>query len=379
MDLTDEQLREALVLKWGAARPGVLAAWVAEMDYALDPVVASAVTEAVQRGVTGYPVSDGGTGVGLALAGFAARQWDWSIDPDDVVLCGDVMSGVRLALEVLSDPGQVVVPTPTYPPFLDVVGLTGRRRVDVPLDPDCERAELDLDRVEAALAAGARTVLLCQPHNPWGRVFDRTELEALRDVVVRHGARVISDEIHAPLVLPGARHVPYLSLDGTSDHAVTVTAASKAWNTPGLKCAQVVTADPVTTARLRALPLVSNHGLSPLGAVAAVAAYTRGEPWLAALRTRLGAQRDLFTALVTEHLPSARVRPLEATYLAWVDARGYGHADPAGLALREGHVWVMGGDDFGSGGAGHVRVNLATSPDRLRAVVERLSRAWTVP
>lgn len=377
--MPDDRLREALRLKWGAAQPDWLAAWVAEMDYELDPAVQSALADAVLRGVTGYPTFDAGTGVGPALAGFAARQWHWSIDPDDVVLCGDVMSGVRLALEVLSEPGPVVVPTPAYPPFLDVAQLTGRERVDVPLDPDAARATLDLDRIDAALAAGARTVLLCQPHNPWGRVFDRSELEALRDVVVRHGARVISDEIHAPLVLPGAEHVPYLSLDGTADHAITVIASSKAWNTAGLKCAQLVTADRATTDRLRAVPLVANHGLSPLGAVAAVAAYTRGEPWLSALRNRLGRQRDLFAEVVAEHLPAARVRPLEGTYLAWVDVRAYGHEQPARVAQQKGRVWVMGGDDFGAGGSGHVRVNLATSPERLREVVTRLATAWARP
>lgn len=377
VDLPDERLRDALVLKWGAAQPGWLAAWVAEMDYALDPAVEGALTEAVLRGVTGYPALDAAQSVGPALAGFAGRQWAWSIDPEHVVLCGDVMSGVSLALEVLSEPAPVIVPTPAYPPLLDVAELTGRKRVDVPLDPDSPRAELDLDRLDAALADGARTVLLCQPHNPWGRVFDRSELEGLRDVVVRHGARVISDEIHAPLALDGASHVPYLSLDGTADHAVAVTASSKAWNTPGLKCAQIVTGDRATAQSLRAVPLVANHGLSPLGVVAAVASYTRGEPWLASLRERLAQQRDLFAELVAAHLPLARIRPLEGTYLAWVDVRAFGLGQPARVAQQRGRVWVSGGDEFGAGGAGHVRVNLATSPERLREVVVRLASAWT--
>lgn len=376
VDLPDERLRDALVLKWGAAQPGWLAAWVAEMDYALDPVVEGALTDAVLRGITGYPALGSDKAVGPALAGFARRQWGWAMDPANVVLCGDVMSGVSLALDVLSEPGPVVVPTPAYPPFLDVAELTGRKRVDVPLDPDSTRAALDLDAIDAALAEGARTVLLCQPHNPWGRVFDRSELEGLRDVVVRHGARVISDEIHAPLALDGTPHVPYLTLDGTADHAVTVTASSKAWNTPGLKCAQIVTGDGATAQTLRAVPLVANHGLSPLGVIAAVASYTHGEPWLASLRERLAQQRDLFAELVAEHLPLARIRPLEGTYLAWVDVRAYGHDKPARVAQQRGRVWVSGGDDFGAGGAGHVRVNIATSPERLREIVVRLASAW---
>jgi cystathionine beta-lyase len=286
------------------------------------------------------------------------------------------MAGIALALDVLCEPGPVVVPTPAYMPFLDVAQLTGRERVDLPLDPDAPHAAVDLDRLDALLAAGARTLLLCQPHNPWGRAFTRAELEGVRDVVLRHGARVVSDEIHAPLVLDGAQHVPYLSLEGTADHAVAVLSASKAFNTPGLKCAQVLAPGRDDARALRSVPLVRNSGMSPLGAVAARAAYDEGEPWLDALRRRLSEQRDLFAALVAEQLPLARLRRQEATYLAWLDARAHGLEDPAGEALRTGRVQVNAGPTFGAGGDGHVRVNLATSPDRLREVVRRLALAW---
>ncbi len=376
VDLSDAQCRRSLPLKWGSLDADVLPAWVAEMDYALAPVVREAVLAAVHDGITGYPPPDGRSGVGQALAGFAQRHWGWDVDPPSCVLVGDVMSGVRLALEVLSEPGPVVVPTPAYMPFLDVAQQTGRERVDLPLDPDQPHAAIDLERLDALLAAGARTVLLSQPHNPWGRAFTRPELEGLRDVVVRRGARVISDEIHAPLVLPGAQHVPYLSIEGTAGHAVGVLAASKAFNTAGLKCAQVVSSDPAAVTALRSVPLVQNHATSPLGAIAAAAAYEDGDAWLGALLERLGAQRALFGRLLPEHLPASRMRPLEATYLVWLDARGHGHPDPAAEALRHGRVAVSAGTDFGPGGDGHVRVNLATSPDRLREVVRRLEAAW---
>lgn len=376
-DLADAQCRARRSVKWDVADPDVLPAWVAEMDYALCPQITEPLERAVRDGAVGYPPPDRMTGLAEALTRFASERWGWEVDPGRTLIVGDVMAGIRLVLETLCDNAPVVVPTPAYMPFLDVAQLTGREMVAVPLDPDAEVATLDLDRIDAALAAGARTVLLCQPHNPWGRCFTKTELEALRDVVTRHGARVISDEIHAPLVLPGAQHVPYLSLEGTQDHAVTVLSASKAWNIPGLKCAQVVSGSAAAAKALASVPLVANHGTSPLGIVANVAAYTSGVEWLTALLDRLDTQRTMLAEEVASHLPLARMRPLEATYLAWVDARAYGFDAPAAVALRRGRVMVNEGTTFGAGGAGHVRVNIATSPERLTEVVRRLALGWT--
>jgi cystathionine beta-lyase len=345
------------------------------MDFALAEPVAVALHDAVDRGAVGYSPADARTGVAQALAAFTAERWAWTVEPPHVVLVPDVMAGIELVLRTLCEDAAVVVPTPAYPPFLDVVPLTGRALVPVPLDPDGPAA-LDLGHIDAALAAGARTVLLCQPHNPWGRVFDREELEGLRDVVLRHGARVVSDEVHAPLVLPGAAHLPYGTLEGTAAHTTTVLSAAKAWNVPGLRCAQVVTGTLDDAHALRALPHTANHGPSPLGVVGALAAYRHGTPWLEELLQRLDANRTLFGGLVAELLPGVRQRPLEATYLAWLDVRALGHADPAGLALREGRVLVSDGARFGPGGEGHVRVNLATSPERVERIVRQLATAW---
>lgn len=379
-DLTDDEARRAL-LKWGAAEPDVLPAWVAEMDYALAPPVHDALRQAVEDQVTGYPPFPtegyGGT-AGRALqeayAGFAERQFGHRVAPEHVLPVVDVTAGVRFVLDVLSGPGAVVFPLPGYPPQHDIAQVTGRERADLVLDPDAERAEIDLDRLDALLAAGAETLLLTQPHNPWGRVFTRAELEGIRDVVVRHGARVVSDEIHAPLVLDGHEHVPYLSIEGTADHAVAVTAASKAFNTPGLRCAQIVTGDEATMRRLLAAPMARNDSWSPLGVIAATAAFRDGDAWLTALRARLSAQRDLLARLLAEHVPEARMRPLEATYLAWLDLRAY-HDDPAGVALEKARVWVQDGRLFQPDLPGHVRLNIATSPERLTEIVRRMAAA----
>lgn len=375
-DFTDAEARAALPLKWGDTPEGTIPAWVAEMDWHTAPAVTDAVAAALQRGVTGYAPFDD-AGVGAAYAGFARRQWGWEVPPEASVPVPAVVPGLRLVLESLCPPGPVVVPLPCYPPFRDVVALAGREAVHVETDPDDPEAALDLAAVERAFAAGARTLLLCSPHNPLGRVARREELEALRDLASHHGARVVADEVHAPLTLPdGPAFTPYLAVD---PRGIAVTSTTKSFNAPGLPCAQVVALDPEDRAVLQALPIVQTHGWSPLGAVASVAAWSHGDAWLAAVRGRVVGNRDLLGTLLAAHLPLARTRRLEATYLAWLDLRAYAAPDGRGpdpVARAEaGGVRLGPGEDYHPGLPGHARLNLATSPARLTELVGRLGAA----
>ncbi len=369
-DLTDDEARQALLLKWGTTEHGTIPAWIAEMDYAVDPVVTEALVDAVRRGQVGYP-PPGDAWVGAAFAGFAERHWGWAAPADAAVVVSGVLDGLRLALGVLCPPGPVVVPLPCYPPFREVVEVAGRELMAVPLDPDADAATLDLEGLERAFAAGGRTLVLCSPHNPLGRVWTRDELEALHDLTSHHGVRVISDEIHGPLALPGASFTPYLTVDPS---ALLVTSASKSFNVPGVNCGLVLALDPDDQARLRGVPLLENHTYTALGMVAATTAYDEGEPWLAALVDRLDRQRALLTELLATHLPLARQRPLEATYLAWLDLRAYGVADPAAAAIGHG-LRLSPGHEYHPGLDGHVRLNLATSAARLTDAVGRLAAA----
>jgi len=374
-DLTDDEARAALVLKWGETEPGVIPAWVAEMDYAVAEPVTAAVLAAVERGELGYPAFQRSGGrLGEAYAGFAERRLGWSVPPDRVLPTADVTVGVRIALDVLSERAPMVLPVPAYDPQHGLAQITGLEQWDLPVAPDADSYVLDLDELDRLFARGARTLLLTQPHNPAGHVHTRSELEGIRDVVARHGGRVISDEIHAPLVLPGAQHVPYLSLEGTAEHAVAVVAASKAFNIPGLKCAQIVTGDDATRDRLVSIPMAQNDSWGSLGEVGSVAAYTEGDPWLTALVERLDQQRTLLGELLADQLPQARMLPLEATYLAWLDLRAYGHDDPAEVILRGG-VRVAPGRAYWPALSGHVRLNIATSPERLTEIVRRMAVA----
>jgi cysteine-S-conjugate beta-lyase len=382
--LTDDDLRRSGSKKWLDCPPDAIAAWIAELDVAPAPAIVAALHQAVDTGMFGYPTITG-SALPEALADWLDHNFGWRPEPANVVLAGDAVVAVALAIEALCADAPVVVPVPCYPPFLAAVPRAGRRFVGVPCVVDNDRYVLDLDAVDAELAAGARTVLLTNPHNPLGRSWTRHELTALRQVVDRHGARLVSDEIHAPLVLPGATHVPYAAID--PERHITVIAASKAWNLPGLKCAQVITGSPADAAALRALPRAANRGVSSLGVAAAVAAYRHGDPWRTALVAHLHERRRQFGRLLATHLPQVAWRPMEATYFAWLEPAD--QPEPAATALHKGSVLLDAGTTYGPppgttpAGARtrsydtFVRVNIGTSAERLERLVTRLAHAWS--
>ncbi len=369
--ILDDRRRSAL--KWGVHGPDVLAAWVAEMDVDLAPAVRAALHAAVDAATTGYPVPDHLTGLQEATADWCGARYGWAVDPGRVRLTLDVLRGIDLALTVL-DPGggPVVLPTPAYPPFFHTVAGTGRAIVEVPLLRDGLRYGLDPDAIGAALARGARTVVLCHPHNPTGTSFGPAELAALAAVVDRHGARVVADEVHAPLTRPGRRHVPYATV--APHHTVTLTSASKGWNVPGLKCAQAVLTVDGDVTRWDAVPEPA-RAPAPLGIAANRAAYTGGHAWLDALLGELETNRGLLDGLLADRLPDLVPSAADATYLTWLDAGATGLADPAGFFLEHARVALGDGAAYGAAGRGHVRLNLGTSPQVLTAIVDRMADA----
>ncbi|MGA4540105.1 MalY/PatB family protein [Uniformispora flossi] len=373
-------LRRRRTVKWRSVEGDVLAAWVAEMDFAVAEPVREAVTDAVARQDFGYPDEDARTGLPDAFAAYAARTWGWHVDPSRVGLVPDVVRGIELALEAFSPHGTgVVVPVPAYPPFFDVVARSGREAVPVPLttaDVPSDRPILDIDAISRALGAGARTVLLCNPYNPVGRVFTRPELLELAGVVDFHGARVIADEIHAPLAMPGETHTPYASIHpSAAAHSVTVTSASKAWNLAGLKCAQVVLGDAGTAATWWSIPDFARNGATTFGIAAQIAAYDHGGPWLADTVAYLDGNRRAFDEAVARHMPELGHRAPEGTYLAWLDCRALGLADPAAFFLEKARVALADGRRFGTAGDGFVRLNLATSRPILGEITARMAAA----
>ncbi len=260
-ELSLERLRERRSVKWTQYPPDVLPAWVAEMDFPLATPVGEALAAAIARDDTGYS-SPEASSLAEAFAGFAARRLGWSVEPEGVIACSDVVAGLTELLGVLTDPGDaVIINPPVYHPFFSLVGEAGRKLVEVPL---AGGRELDLDGIERALAAGARALILCNPHNPTGRSASRSELTALASLAADHDAWVLADEIHAPLTLPGTAHVPFVAVsEEAAARGVSLISASKAFNLAGLGCAQIVTAaEPARSAAERLRPPRVNRAIS---------------------------------------------------------------------------------------------------------------------
>ncbi|SIM60422.1 MalY/PatB family protein [Micromonospora cremea] len=373
--LTIDQLRQRTSLKWREYPDDVLPLWVAEMDVPLAEPVARAITDAVARGDTGYTA---GTAYPQALAEFARRRWGWDgLAVERTALVPDVMHGIVEALRLVTEPGDaVVVNCPVYPPFYEFVAHAGRRIVEAPLGEDLR---IDFGTLEDAFRqarAGGRPAayLLCSPHNPTGVLHTADELAAVATLAERHGVRVVADEIHAPVVVGGARFVPYLSVPG-AENGLSLMSASKGWNLAGLRGALLI-AGPAAAGDLARVPFEVSVSTGHLGVIAHTAAFRDGGEWLDALLTGLDDNRRLLAALLAEQLPAIRYHPGQATYLAWLDCRALGLGDdPATVFLDRGRVALNSGSAFGTGGGGHVRLNLATAPELITEAVRRMATA----
>lgn len=374
-----EALRQRGSTKWATHPADVLPLFVAEADFPLAPAITEVLRRAVELGDTGYTPPASKHGLFPAFVVFADRRFGWGVDEHRLRTATDVMTGVVEILRgVIGAGDRVIITPPVYPPFYDSIPEAGGVVETVPLLTDGERWRLDLVGMERALAAGASAVLLANPHNPTGTAFTRDELAAVAALARAHGAAVISDEIHAPLVHPGVTFTPFLTAsDDAAAVGYTVTSPSKAYNLAGLKCALLVTAADATTAVVEALPMEVEWRTGYFGVLASRAALEAdSDVWLDAVRARLDLNRRYIAELAARLLPGARYTIPDAGYLAWIDvtALGWGE-DPAPLVLEKARVAVNPGPSFGPEGTGHIRVNFATSPEIIREAFERMAAA----
>ncbi|MER5546345.1 MalY/PatB family protein [Streptomyces sp. NPDC001118] len=364
-------------VKWNRAEPGVLAAWIAEMDFPPAPAVREALLRCVQEDL-GYPAWDGRPEEIPLRAAFAERmreRYGWVLDPAHVREFTDINQGLQAVLAVATRPGDgVAVHTPAYPPFLATVTGMQRRLRTIPYVAQDGGWVFDAGRLGRELAdGGCRVLLLVNPHNPTGRVLRRQELETLAELACVHDLLVISDEIHSDLVHGSHRHIPFASLSPeVAARTVTLTSATKAFNVPGVRCAVAH----IGAADVRAALASPTHLYgepNTFGVAATLAAWQEGDSWLAQLRPVLEANAELVRAKLPDGI--GYTAP-EASFLAWLDCRFLDlPADPYTFFLDKARLLLNDGRSFGPGGEGFVRLNFGTSPALLQEILGRMRDA----
>ena len=364
--------------KWRKFPADVLPLWVADMDFPSPPAVVQALRARVEQGFFGYLAER--NDLPEVVAERVAKRYGWRISPEAVVTLPGVIAGFNQALRALTSPGDgLLIQTPVYPPILRAASNHGLRRDENALVRGADgRYTIDLDAFAAALRADTRAFLLCNPHNPVGRLYGRTELEGMAAACLRRDTVIVADEIHCDLLLDGRQHTPIASLSPeVEQRTITLMAPSKTFNLPGMKCAVGI----IPNAALRERFVAGAGDLVPkinvLGYHAARAAYREGDDWLEALLRYLAGNRDFLVDRVRSTLPGVTVAPAEATYLAWLDCRGTGAAarDPYTYFFERGRVALNDGVAFGPGGAGFVRLNFGCPRALLAEGLERMRAA----
>ncbi|UCE88042.1 MAG: pyridoxal phosphate-dependent aminotransferase [Deltaproteobacteria bacterium] len=377
-DLDVAALRESPGEKWALYPADVLPAWVADMDLPVAAPIRRVLRRSVDRSYLGYPVNPRPQDLPTLFAARARERYGWKLRPGRVEVITDVVQGIYVALQQFAQRGEgVVFQTPIYPPFFDAVRETQRRAVESPLVAGAAGYEIDFDELRASLDPGTRILLLSHPHNPTGRVFTRSELEALAELAVERDLLIVSDEIHADLVFSGHTHIPIATLGPeVEQRTLTLMSASKAFNSAGLRCAVAACGSDALARRFNELPRHTRGGINALGLAATDAAWRHAQPWLDRALRHLEANRDFAAAFLAERLPQVRCFPPEATYLAWLDCRALGLSpSPYEFFLEHARVALSDGRRFGKTGEGFVRLNFATSRAILTDALERMARA----
>ena len=355
----------------------VIPLWVADMDFKAAPAIQEAVRKRAEHGVFGYTVV--GDEYYEAIISWFQRRHNWTIRREEILYTTGVVPAMSVAIKALTMPGEkVLILSPDYNCFFSSVHNNGCEVLETILLLNDGTFEVDYEDFEMKCADGKTTVfLLCNPHNPCGRVWTKTELERMNDICMRHGVKVVSDEIHCELIMPGYKFQPFAAVsEQCRQNSVILNSPSKSFNIAGLQAANIICAQPEWRRRLdRAININEVCDLNPFGPVALIAAYNESEDWLDALREYLWENYQTLCAFATEHLPKWKVCHLEGTYLPWVDITATEMTSQAycDCLLSEAKVWVNPGTMYGpDSGEGYIRLNIACPRSRLLEALERI-------
>lgn len=365
-------------MKWDAsADPDMLPLWVADMDFRAAPCIMEAMQRRLDHGIFGYvqvPRS-----YYEAVAAWFSRRHGWQMQPEHIIYTSGVLPALAAILQTQTLPGdKVMVQTPVYNCFFSSIRNAGCQTVASPLVYKDSTYHIDFEDFERVIVEeGVKVFLLCNPHNPAGRVWTREELTRMGNICLKHGVFVISDEIHCELVMPGHRYVPYASISPEfAAHCAVCTSPSKSFNIAGLQIANITVADARTRAQIdRGININETCDVNPFGVEALQAAYSpEGEEWLNQLLDYLHGNYEFLCRFMAEHLPQLKVTRLEGTYLAWIDCTALGiPSDKLEALLREkAHVRFSGGHAYDPKGNAFLRINLACPRSILNEALQRV-------
>ncbi len=379
LELSIEALRKRRGTKWHRYPDDVLGAWVADMDFTVAEPVEAAIRRIVDAGDYGYGARLGEESLAAAFQFRMDSHFGWTPETDHVQAVSDLIQALFAAIHAFSEPGDgIILQSPIYPPFLAAIDQTGRRLDDNPLVDTGSSFALDMDGLRARIDERTRILLVCNPHNPTGRVFTREELLALGELAVERDLVVICDEIHADLVYPGRTFVPFATLPREiADRTITITSATKGFNIPGLKCGVMYFGSAELKRRFhKTIPERLLGQVNVLGVDATVAAWREGQPWLDQVMTRLVANRERVADFIQEELPEVQHYAPEGTFLAWMDCREL-ELQPSAYKffLDRAKVGLNDGADFGTNGETCVRLNFGTSGVILDQILARMVSA----
>jgi cystathionine beta-lyase len=362
--------------KWKKYGDDVLPLWVADMDFVSAEPILRALHERVDHAFFGYamPLVE----LCETILNRLKSLYGWDVRDEEIHYLPGLVTGLNFAIQAFTGPGEgVLVQPPVYPHFVKDPVHHGRTLMDPPLVSNGDTYEVDFEAFEKAITPQTKIFILCNPHNPVGRVFTRAELEKMAEICLSHRLVICSDEIHCDLVFPGFGHIPIASLSPeVAKWTITLMAPSKTYNLAGLRCGFAVIQNPDLARGWRKTTLGLNPGLNNLGQVAALAGYREGKEWLDQVIAYLQENRDFLYRAVPERLPGVRMTKMEGTYLAWLDCRKAGiPGNPFQFFLKEAKVALNDGGEFGKGGEGFVRLNFACPRKMLNEALEKMSGA----
>ncbi len=366
-------------VKWDHFDEGVIPMWIADMDFPSPEPVVQALLKRVEHRIYGYPCET--SELKQAVIDWLSNQHQWVVQPDDIMMVPGVICGFNLVSHAVTQPGdEFLLPTPAYPPFFGVQknAQLEKRGTEMVLGSD-NRYTIDFDQFEAAITPKTKVFMLCNPHNPTGRVFTRQELEKMAEICLRHNVLICSDEIHHDIVFSESKHVPIASLSKeVQEKSITILAPSKTFNIAGLTSSIIVCTDPEMRNRLENTKQGLMGWVNIFGQVATTAAYREGKDWLDQMLVYLQKNRDLVYEFVNQELPGIKMTRPEGTYLAWLDCREANLTpNPYQFFLENAKVGLNDGAWFGEGGEGFTRLNFACPRSLLIEGLERMKKALT--